>query len=374
MTDEPIDYEALPASSSLREHMLAGACAGIMEHIVMYPVDSVKTRMQCLRPMHHTDYSNVFNGLVRLIRTEGARGSLRGIGAMVGGAGPAHAAYFGCYEHVKDLVEKSRMKSTHVAPVIGGACATLLHDAVMTPADAVKQRLQIYHSPYHNSVDCFRRVCLTEGPRVLYRAYFTQLTMNIPYQSIHFVCYETVQSTLNPERHYLPWTHVLAGAAAGGIAAAVTNPLDVCKTILNTQERCALTHLSGTSCHSTPPTNPPQIRGLIGAAQQLFALEGIRGFLRGLGARVLTAVPGTAISWSVYEYFKWYQRISPSDSSRTGGDSGGSVDNTKQFQDAPPTERPVSSRRGLLLPAAGEVAYASTGRDDLREVMSIVKE
>lgn len=40
------DYENLPTSASLSTHMTAGAMAGILEHSVMYPVDSVKVRRQ----------------------------------------------------------------------------------------------------------------------------------------------------------------------------------------------------------------------------------------------------------------------------------------------------------------------------------------
>ncbi|KAL8173914.1 UNVERIFIED_CONTAM: hypothetical protein K2H54_034300 [Gekko kuhli] len=36
------DYESLPTGASLYTHMTAGAVAGILEHTVMYPVDSVK--------------------------------------------------------------------------------------------------------------------------------------------------------------------------------------------------------------------------------------------------------------------------------------------------------------------------------------------
>lgn len=35
------DYESLP-TSNVTDHMMAGAIAGIMEHCVMYPLDSVK--------------------------------------------------------------------------------------------------------------------------------------------------------------------------------------------------------------------------------------------------------------------------------------------------------------------------------------------
>uniref|UniRef100_A0A8C7C1Y8 Solute carrier family 25 member 37 n=1 Tax=Neovison vison TaxID=452646 RepID=A0A8C7C1Y8_NEOVI len=43
------DYENLPTSASLSTHMTAGAMAGILEHSVMYPVDSVKGGGQARR-------------------------------------------------------------------------------------------------------------------------------------------------------------------------------------------------------------------------------------------------------------------------------------------------------------------------------------
>lgn len=39
------EYESLP-TKSVGVHMMAGACAGIMEHCVMYSVDSVKVRLK----------------------------------------------------------------------------------------------------------------------------------------------------------------------------------------------------------------------------------------------------------------------------------------------------------------------------------------
>ncbi|GAA6088957.1 mitoferrin-1 isoform X1 [Tachysurus ichikawai] len=35
-------YESLPLHASFSTHMTAGAVAGVLEHTVMYPVDSVK--------------------------------------------------------------------------------------------------------------------------------------------------------------------------------------------------------------------------------------------------------------------------------------------------------------------------------------------
>jgi len=41
MMSEDYDYESLP-TNSVAVHMTAGAVAGIMEHCIMYPFDSVK--------------------------------------------------------------------------------------------------------------------------------------------------------------------------------------------------------------------------------------------------------------------------------------------------------------------------------------------
>lgn len=45
--DADADYESLPPHVSVTTHMTAGAVAGILEHTVMYPVDSVKVTGQC---------------------------------------------------------------------------------------------------------------------------------------------------------------------------------------------------------------------------------------------------------------------------------------------------------------------------------------
>lgn len=47
---EDYDYESLPGNYNFHVHMLAGAIAGVMEHSVMYPVDSVKVSYGLIVP------------------------------------------------------------------------------------------------------------------------------------------------------------------------------------------------------------------------------------------------------------------------------------------------------------------------------------
>ncbi|KAJ8964861.1 hypothetical protein NQ314_004580 [Rhamnusium bicolor] len=164
-----------------------------------------------------------------------------------------------------------------------GCIATLLHDGFMNPAEVVKQRMQMKNSPYTSALRCVYHIYRTEGLQAFYRSYTTQLTMNIPFQSIHFMVYEFSQKIVNKDNVYNPAAHMLSGALAGGIAAAITTPLDVCKTLLNTQQ-------TGTT------------KGLVQAVKTVYRLGGTAGYFR---ARVMYQMPATAICWSTYEFFKY---------------------------------------------------------------------
>ncbi|KAG7262994.1 hypothetical protein CRUP_001034 [Coryphaenoides rupestris] len=254
-TDDPeADYEGLPRGASTSTHMMAGAVAGIMEHCLMFPID-------CVKPDPAAHYRNVMDALRRIITTEGVWRPIRGLNATAG-----------------QLV--------------------------------VKQRMQMYNSPYRGVLDCVRAVWRREGGGAFYRSYTTQLTMNVPFQALHFITYEYLQELLNPRRQYNPSSHVVSGALAGALAAAATTPLDVCKTLLNTQESLVLGSLGGGHHPAPPPqqqSHAPhrQITGLAHAFRTVYRLGGMRGFFKGAQARVIYQMPSTAISWSVYEFFKY---------------------------------------------------------------------
>ncbi|RZF41824.1 hypothetical protein LSTR_LSTR005286 [Laodelphax striatellus] len=280
------DYETLP-TNNVSTHMMAGAFAGVMEHCVMYPLDSVKTRMQSLTPSTtNAPYRGIAEALHRMVVHEGFLRPVRGIGAVVVSAGPAHALYFSCYEYLKESL--SHRMNSHLAHGAAGCVATVLHDGIMTPADVVKQRMQMYNSPYKSLAECILRLYRTEGLHAFYRSYTTQLAMNIPFQSIHFMVYELAQSFTNPERVYNPAAHMMSGAVAGGLAAAITTPLDVCKTLLNTQQAGA------------------KVYGMMNAIKMVYTLGGPLGYFKGISARVLYQMPSTAICWSTYEFFKYF--------------------------------------------------------------------
>ncbi|KAK7466487.1 Fe(2+) transporter [Stygiomarasmius scandens] len=290
MEDE-IDYESLPPNAGLAVNMLAGALAGISEHAVMYPVDSIKTRMQVFATSPVAVYSGVGNAFTRIASTEGMRALWRGVWSVVLGAGPAHAVHFGTLEAVKELLGGNESGNQWLATSIAGASATTAADALMNPFDVIKQRMQVHKSEFRSIFTCARTVYRNEGLSAFYVSYPTTLAISIPFNAIQFTIYEHLKRTLNPRHEYSPSTHMIAGAGAGAIAAAVTTPLDVAKTMLQTR---------GTS-HDAEIRN---VRGMGDAFKVIWARDGLKGFGRGLTPRVMTTMPSSALCWLSYEFFK----------------------------------------------------------------------
>ncbi|XP_052175801.1 uncharacterized protein LOC127790358 isoform X2 [Diospyros lotus] len=220
------------------QFMIAGSIAGSVEHLAMFPVDTIKTRMQALGSCPIKS-AGVRQALGSILRTEGPAGLYRGIGAMGLGAGPAHAVYFSVYEFCKKAFSGGNPNNS-AAHAVSGVCATVASDAVFTPMDVVKQRLQLSDSPYKGVLDCVTRVLREEGFRAFYASYRTTVLMNAPFTAVHFATYEATKRGLmeispesaSDERLVV---HATAGAAAGALGAAITTPLDVVKTQLQCQ-------------------------------------------------------------------------------------------------------------------------------------------
>ncbi|KAL0953528.1 hypothetical protein HGRIS_004749 [Hohenbuehelia grisea] len=151
--------------------------------------------------------------------------------------------------------------------------------------------MQVHKSEFRSVFTCARVVFRNEGIGAFYVSYPTTLMITIPSNAVQFTVYDHMKKILNPTGEYSPGTHMLAGAVSGGVAAAVTTPLDVVKTILQTR---------GTS-------HDPEVRkvsGMFSAFKVIWRKDGLKGFGRGLTPRVLAHMPSNALCWLSYEFFK----------------------------------------------------------------------
>lgn len=278
--------------------MVAGSIAGSVEHLAMFPIDTLKTRMQAVGPSFPSSTVNLRQSLGSILKLEGPAGLYRGIAAMGLGAGPAHAVYFSVYEWFKKALSAGNPNNS-VAHATSGILATVASDAVITPMDVVKQRLQLKGSPYKGVGDCVRRVVLEEGVGAFYKSYRTTVVMNAPFTAIHFATYEAAKRglmELSPdsvgEEDETLVVHATAGAAAGALAAALTTPLDVVKTQLQCQGVCGCDRFSSSSIQDVIAT--------------IVQKNGYGGLMRGWVPRMLFHAPAAAICWSTYEAAKTF--------------------------------------------------------------------
>lgn len=261
-------------------------------------------------------YTGISSSPVRFIefaRSNGFFRLWRGGGAVLLGCVPSHAAYFSAYEFGKVHLGVDQPGHHPVAAAATGATATLLHDAVSSPMDLVKQRLQLGY--YRGVAHCVRELVASSGPLSLWRSLPATLALNVPYAATCVAVNESAKLVFMPllGREAIS-TYLLSGACAGAAAAAITTPLDVLKTRMQTQGlggggATPLAPLCG-SCDDTARTtlhsssHTPSARETFSVALDQWRSEGFRGFFKGVRARVAVNAPSQAISWAAYESMK----------------------------------------------------------------------
>jgi len=275
------DFDELKPGESVLQHLIAGAAAGTAEHCGMFPIDTIKTHMQAFRP-NNTLPLSIYKTTVSIVEQYGITGLFRGFSAMATGAAPAHAMHFATYEFCK-----KQLGHHPLSYGVSGICATIVSDAILTPMDCLKQRMQLGN--YNSLLKCAREVVAKNGVGTLYAGYTTTLLMNFPYVAIYFASYEALRSTFKrgSETEFDPLAHCLAGGGAGAFAAAMTNPFDVAKTRLQTQG------------------DNRKYSGMFNTMNLIWKEEGMAGYLSGIKPRVALHSTSAAICWLTYEWMKY---------------------------------------------------------------------
>ncbi|CAK7205173.1 hypothetical protein SEUCBS139899_007938 [Sporothrix eucalyptigena] len=229
--------------------MLAGGLGGTFGDMLMHSLDTVKTRQQG-DPNIPPKYTSLGSSYYTILRQEGVRRGLYGgwLPALLGSF-PGTVIFFGTYEFSKRHMIDAGVQP-HIAYLTSGFIGDLAASVVYVPSEVLKTRLQLqgrYLNPYFNSgynyrgtVDAVRTIVRYEGAAALFHGYKATLYRDLPFSALQFMFWEQAQSWARQWKQSrdigLP-LDFFTGAGAGGLAGAITCPLDVVKTRLQTQVR-----------------------------------------------------------------------------------------------------------------------------------------
>lgn len=131
------------------------------------------------------------------------------------------------------------------------------------PSEVLKTRLQLqgrYNNPhfysgynYRSTLDAARTIVRTEGLPALFYGYQATLYRDLPFSALQFMFWEQFRDWAiqwKGSRDLGTPLEFLTGAAGGGLAGAMTCPLDVVKTRLQTQVN------QGTESAEQPKSKP----------------------------------------------------------------------------------------------------------------------
>ena len=196
----------------------------------MIPIDNVKTHCQVGRSLPIGQITR------KIYKSGGLFNFYAGSSVVVAGCIPAHALYFSIFEKSKAILS-CRAESDVGKYAFIGALSVMFHDLLMTPAEALKQRLQLARSDNSGIrvVSLAKKILKEEGLVAFYRSFPINYSMNIPFGSLIVVFNEKLKHFIGAREDDHGIKFYLCGGIAGGIASIPATPLDVIKTRLNTQ-------------------------------------------------------------------------------------------------------------------------------------------
>ncbi|KAJ3100586.1 hypothetical protein HDU97_002116 [Phlyctochytrium planicorne] len=304
----------------------------------VYPIALVKTRLQVAEEQKSF---RTFKTFTTILRREGFRALYQGFAVTAVGAIPAQVLYLSAFEASKHYLHKaltakalrSKLDENRIAVLtnfVGGGIASLSSQIVVIPIDVVSQKLMVQNKkklvdgaekPYKNGIDAIVRIFSSEGIGGFYRGSLPSILTYVPSSAVWWGTFaltrRVIVSALNlppsspssshhhsslpplSESYIQPKSYPIvssefrdlvisgvSGFIAGGVAAAVTNPMDVVKTRLQTMPEA-------------------KGEGLIQGFRMLWRSEGWTGFTRGMGARVMQMAPVSVMTISTYEIVKY---------------------------------------------------------------------
>ncbi|EAW07834.1 putative mitochondrial carrier protein [Aspergillus clavatus NRRL 1] len=314
---------------------IAGAFAAVTVDLVVYPVDTLKTRIQA--PDYDRLYKDARTGAVR--RNVLFRGLYQG---DVEEGRETAGTFFTTYEAVKYTLTNSsththhpdhnRLPFTHSLPppvihAISSSTAEMIACLMLTPAEVLKQNAQVVdlhpgegpqrQQARHAMVQVLSR--FRRRPWKLWSGYTALVGRNLPFTGLQFPIFEFVRSRVVAARQRRKdargedverWNPVLeravltgmSASVSGTIAAVVTTPIDVIKT--RVMLSASLNGENGNA--GGGDAQKKASRGTLAVGTEIFRNEGIRGLFKGGAIRAGWTAISLSMYLSMYEGGRFY--------------------------------------------------------------------
>ncbi|DBB10741.1 hypothetical protein WJX82_009332 [Trebouxia sp. C0006] len=269
----------VPAWRIVLGNVAAGATAGCAVEAALYPIDTIKTRLQLMLKG---------GGWKALVKQGGAKNLYAGVWGNLVGVAPASAVFMGIYEPVKAAIS-SRVSEerSFLGPLAAGSAAGVVASVIRVPTEVVKQRLQSGEFT-RGAANAVQTILRTEGVRGLFAGYGSFMLRDLPFDAIEFVAYEQLKKSWVKYKgsDIRPHESAVIGALAGSITGVATTPLDVIKTRLMTQG------------------SKRTYSGVIDCARKIGQEEGYATFLQGWQPRVIWIGLGGCVFFTALEEAK----------------------------------------------------------------------
>jgi solute carrier family 25 S-adenosylmethionine transporter 26 len=173
--------------------LFSGGIAGLSVDIALYPIDTVKTRIQSPQGF---------------FRAGGFRDMYKGISVVAMGSAPGAALFFSTYESMKHVlndrfgsgVGAAEQHTTRLLPqpaihMLAASIGEVIACIVRVPTEVIKQRMQAGSGGAARASmwDTFSSLWRTEGVQGLYKGFNITIMREIPFAFIQFPIYESLK-------------------------------------------------------------------------------------------------------------------------------------------------------------------------------------
>lgn len=320
-------------------YALAGALGGVFSNAVVYPLDTVKTRIQASSSGKGKGKDASISALlVRILKEEGISGYYKGFGASMLNTFSMQYAYFFFYSFVRTTYIRSKAAALPAGakvPSLGtaaelslGALAGALAQIFTIPVAVIATRQQVSTAkpltPEEKAAGVKRKtggffevaadIIAEDGIAGLWLGIKPGLVLTVN-PAITYGMFERIKSLLLSDQaanaKLSPGMSFTLGALSKSLATVVTYPYIFAKVRVQARSSDEDETLPTTSEKSTtaPVKKTPKYAGALDVLAKVYAEKGFTGWYQGMNAQITKAVLSQALLFMSKEQFERYALV-----------------------------------------------------------------